>query len=78
MTVLEREIEYDLGDMFEEKQTSVVKGEKITLSIELTDLTKGNIPLTGAKVILDIGDDEFEFEEVEDGVYERCHLTNRD
>ena len=65
-----REIEYDLGDMFEEKQTNVVKGEKITLSIELTDPTKEDIPLTGAKVILEIGDDKLEFEEVEDGVYE--------
>lgn len=70
LTINEREIDYDLGDMFEDKQTSVFKGETVTLSIELTDLTKGDIPLTGAKVILEINDDEFEFEEVEDGVYE--------
>ncbi len=70
LTVNERTIEYDLGDMFEKKQTSVVKGETITLSIELSDPTKRDIPLTGAKVTLEIDDDEFEFEEVEDGVYE--------
>jgi len=70
LTVNYREIDYELGDMFEDKQTVVVKGEKITLSIELTDPTKGDIPLKGAKVILEIGDDELEFEEVEDGVYE--------
>ncbi len=70
LTINEREIEYDLGDMFEDKQTSVVKGETITLSIELTDPTKGDIPLKDATVILEIGDDELEFEEVEDGVYE--------
>ncbi|MFX0133710.1 MAG: DUF2341 domain-containing protein [Candidatus Hodarchaeota archaeon] len=70
LTINEREIEYNLGDMFEDKQTSVVKGETITLSIELTDPTNGDVPLTGATVILEIGDDEFEFEEVEDGVYE--------
>ena len=70
LTINEREIDYDLGDMFEEKQTSVVKGETITLSIELTDHTKGDIPLKGAQIILELGDDEFEFEEVEDGIYE--------
>ncbi len=70
LIINKREIDYDLGDMFEEKQTSVVKGKSITLEIELTDPTKGDIPLRGAKVILEIGDDELEFEEVEDGVYE--------
>jgi len=70
LTISNRQIEYDLGDMFEEKQTSVVKGEKITLSIELTDPTKGDIPLRGAEVILEIGDDKLEFEEVESGIYE--------
>ncbi len=70
LTVNLREIDYDLGDMFEDKQVSVVKGEKITLSIELTDPTQGDIPLKGATVILEIDDDDFEFEEVEDGVYE--------
>jgi hypothetical protein len=70
LTVNSRDIDYELGDMFEEKQTTVVKGKTVTLSIELTDPTKGDNPLTGAEVILEIGDDEFEFEEVEDGLYE--------
>jgi hypothetical protein len=63
-------LDYDLGDMFEEKQTSVVKGKTTTLSIELTDPTQGDIPLRGATVILKIEGDKLEFEEVEDGVYE--------
>ena len=70
LTVNLREIDYDLGDMFEDKQVSVVKGKKVTLEIELTDPTQGDIPIKGAKVVLEIGDDEFEFDEVDDGVYE--------
>jgi hypothetical protein len=70
LTINDREIEYDLGDMFEEKQTTVVKGKTITLSIELTDPTRGDSPLTDAEVILEIEDEEFEFDEVEDGLYE--------
>jgi hypothetical protein len=70
LTVNRREIDYDLGDMFEEKQTTVVKGNTIILSIELTDPTQGDSPLTDAEVILEIGDEEFEFDEKDDGVYE--------
>ena len=70
LTVNKRLIDYDLGDMFEEKQVNVVKGEKITLEMELTDPTRGDIPLTGAKVVLEIDNEKFEFDEVEDGLYE--------
>jgi hypothetical protein len=70
LTVNPRIIDYELGDMFEEKQTSVVKGKTIILSIELTDSTRDDSPLTDAEVLLEIGDEEFEFDEVEDGVYE--------
>ncbi|MHA1444709.1 MAG: hypothetical protein ACTSR4_08170, partial [Candidatus Hodarchaeales archaeon] len=65
-----RTMDYDLGDEFDDKIASVVKGKIITLSIELTDSTKGDIPLTGAKVVLEIGNDKLEFDEEDDGVYE--------
>jgi hypothetical protein len=68
--VNEREIDYNLGNMFDERQVSVIKGEKIALSIELTDPTKDDSSLIDAKVILEIGDEEFEFDEVDDGIYE--------
>jgi hypothetical protein len=70
MTINQRTIDYNLGDMFEEKQTTVVKGKTIILSIEITDPTRGDEPLTDADVILEIGDEEFEFDEVDDGIYE--------
>ena len=65
-----RTMDYDLGDEFDDKIANVVKGKIITLTIELTDSTRGDIPLTGAKVVLEIGDDELEFDEEDDGVYE--------
>jgi len=70
LRIILREFDYELGDEFEDKQVSVVKGNKVTLTIELTDPTKGNTPLTGATVILEIGNDERDFDEVEPGVYE--------
>ncbi|MFX1442741.1 MAG: LamG domain-containing protein [Promethearchaeota archaeon] len=70
LTVNFREIDYELGDMFENDLVSVVKGKTVTLEIKLTDPTQGDIPLKGAKVVLEIGNDKYEFEEVEDGVYE--------
>ena len=42
---------------------------KVKLEIELLDETRGNIPLTGAKVVLDIGGEEYEFDEDDPGIY---------
>ena len=70
LTISLRTFENELGDEFDDKKVSVVKGKKIKLSIELTDPTKGGAPLTGAYVVLEIGNDELEFDEVKPGVYE--------
>ncbi len=70
LNVLKREIDYELGDEFDDKQISVIKGKTIIIKIELTDPTQGDSPITGANVVLEIGDKELEFDEVEDGVYE--------
>jgi len=77
LTINLRTFENELGSEFKDKQVSVVKGKKITLSIKLTDPTKGNAPLTGAKVVLEIGNDELEFDEVEPGVYELEFKTDK-
>jgi len=69
LNIEKREIDYSLGDMFEDKQVSIVKGKTITLKIELEDETTGQ-KLTGADVVLEIGDKEFDFDEEDDGVYE--------
>jgi len=49
---------------------TIVKGKKISFEITLTDPTQRDIPLTGATVILEINGDEYEFDEVEPGIYE--------
>ncbi|MEE9572292.1 MAG: LamG domain-containing protein, partial [Candidatus Neomarinimicrobiota bacterium] len=41
LSIEKREIDYSLGDMFVDKQVSIVKGETITLEIELEDETTG-------------------------------------
>ena len=69
LIIEKREIDYSLGDMFVDKQVSIVKGETLTLEIELEDETTGQ-KLTGADVVLEIGDKEFDFDEEDDGVYE--------
>lgn len=54
----------------DDDQINIVKGKKVTLTVELADLSEGGIPLIGAEVILEIKADEFEFDEVKPGVYE--------
>jgi len=49
---------------------NVVKGKKVKIEIELFDETKPGEPhLRGAKVVLKIGDEEYEFDEDDPGVY---------
>ncbi len=52
----------------EDDQVSVVKGNTIKFEIKLTDEASGE-KIRDAKVTLEIGDDEFEFDEDEPGVY---------
>ncbi|MHA1337406.1 MAG: hypothetical protein ACTSPW_16965, partial [Promethearchaeota archaeon] len=67
----------NLGSMFTEKQASVVKGDTLTIQITLSDPTNNSRPLTGAKVILKVGDETFNFEEVKEGVYEVKFPTDK-
>ena len=71
LNILERTFEADLSAKgLEDDQLNIVHGKKVTITVELTDNSITNAPLTGAKVILEIDDEEFEFDEVEPGVYE--------
>jgi hypothetical protein len=70
LEIMLREFDADLDAKgLEDDQINIVKGDKVKLEIELVDETRGNIPLTGAKVVLEIGDDEFEFDEDDPGIY---------
>ncbi|MFX1394949.1 MAG: hypothetical protein ACFFAH_15450, partial [Promethearchaeota archaeon] len=70
------EIDYKLSNNFETNKANVVKGEDLTISIELTDPNRGDIPITGAKVVLEVEDKKFEFDEVEPGIYEYNFSTD--
>jgi hypothetical protein len=69
LNIEKREFDYDLGNMFDDKQVNVVKGKTITLEIELIDPDTDR-PIEGAKVVLEIGDDDLEFDDEGDGIYE--------
>ncbi len=64
-----RIFDISLSDNFDENKAEIVKGEDIVIELKLTDLTKGDIALKGAKVTLTIGDNEYEFEEDKNGIY---------
>ncbi len=65
-----REFDANLdAEGLKDDQINIVKGDKVELEIELLDETRGDIPLTGAKVVLDIGGKELEFDEDDPGIY---------
>ena len=71
LNILKRTIDADIDAKgLDDDQLNIVKGKTVVIEIELTDPTQRDIPITKAKVVLDIGDDELEFDEVEPGVYE--------
>ncbi|MHA1257055.1 MAG: hypothetical protein ACTSPS_15805, partial [Promethearchaeota archaeon] len=68
--IMLREFDADLDAKgLKDDQINIVKGDEVELEIELLDETRGNIPLTGAKVVLDIGGEEYEFDEDDPGIY---------
>ncbi|MBD3253843.1 MAG: hypothetical protein GF383_02065 [Candidatus Lokiarchaeota archaeon] len=78
INILAREIEADLdASGIDDDQINIVKGEKVTIEVELTDPADGNSPLRGAEVVMELGDDEFEFDEDEPGLY-ICEFSTED
>ncbi|MBY8985798.1 MAG: DUF2341 domain-containing protein [Candidatus Lokiarchaeota archaeon] len=69
LSINKREIDYTLCDNFRNKQASVVQGNSIPIMINLTDPTKGDIPLINATISLTIGGVDYEFEKFENGTY---------
>ena len=70
LEIMLREFDADLeAKGLEDDQINIVKGDKVKLEIELLDETNEDIPLTGAKVVLDIGGKEYEFDEDDPGIY---------
>ena len=69
LNILTREIDASLdAEGLKNDQINIVKGNSVELEVELIDpLTNG--PIKNADVVLEIGDEEFEFDEDDPGIY---------
>ncbi len=69
LEIQKRIIDDTLSSNFIARKAEIVAGNDISISLELKDSTRGNIPLTGATIILVVGDDSFTFSEGDAGMY---------
>lgn len=77
LSINKRELDYILGDNFRDEQVSVVQGNAIPITLNLTDPTKGDIHLINATISLTIGGKEYELDDLEDdGTYTFDFQTN--
>ncbi len=80
LTIIKRNINYILGNNFIksgiEYKVTVLKGNNVILLINLTDPTSFFIPLENASIILTIGGNNYEFKEIEEGIYKYEFLTD--
>ena len=75
-----RNFNYVLSNNFIKKgieyRINVLKGHSVILLINLTDSTRSFIPLENASIILTIGGNDYEFKEIEDGIYKYEFFTD--
>ncbi|MFW9972203.1 MAG: DUF2341 domain-containing protein, partial [Candidatus Odinarchaeota archaeon] len=70
LTIIKREISAPiLSDNFQDRRTSVVKGNPVPIQIILTDPTQGNIWLPNATITLTIGGNIYYFSYIGNGTY---------
>ncbi|MFX0136297.1 MAG: hypothetical protein ACFFDN_21835, partial [Candidatus Hodarchaeota archaeon] len=66
----ENELSYTLGAAFNGETIEMEKDTPKKIRIELFIPSRGNAPLTGARVTLKIGTKHYDFTEIEEGIYE--------
>ncbi|MFW9950012.1 MAG: hypothetical protein ACFFKA_07795, partial [Candidatus Thorarchaeota archaeon] len=69
LNIEKRIFNYTLGDNFQNRQATIVKGGNLLVEIRLYDLTRGNIILENATITLTIEGIEYDLEEFESGRY---------
>ncbi|MFW9782942.1 MAG: DUF2341 domain-containing protein, partial [Candidatus Heimdallarchaeota archaeon] len=69
LTIKTRFLQYSLSSNFENFQISVAQGKTVQISLNLTDPTRGGIPLLNATINLTINNYEYTFEELGNGAY---------
>jgi hypothetical protein len=72
---MKRFLEYSLSNNFKNNQISVVKGRVVPIGLNLTDPTRGGIPVLNATVILTINTFDYEFTELGNGTYRLNYPT---
>ncbi len=69
LNIIKRELDADLSAKgLKDDQINIIKGNEVELEIELLDAVTGE-KIRGADVILDIADEEFDFDEDDPGIY---------
>ncbi|MFW9820933.1 MAG: hypothetical protein ACFFE5_15100, partial [Candidatus Thorarchaeota archaeon] len=76
LTIVKREFDYSLCDIFKNYQTNIVQGKILQIKINLTDSTRGGIPLLNATIILTVEDIDYQFTEFINGTYILNFPTN--
>jgi len=69
LTIRPRYLSYSLSSNFKDNKISIVKGKVVPIQVNLTDPTRGGIPLLNASVILTIEGIDHEFTELANGTY---------
>ncbi|MFX1454242.1 MAG: DUF2341 domain-containing protein [Promethearchaeota archaeon] len=69
LSIMKRELDYSLGNNFNNFQISVVQGKTVSIQLNLTDPTQRGIPLLNATVLLTIKGIEYQFIEFANGIY---------
>ncbi|MHA1884511.1 MAG: LamG-like jellyroll fold domain-containing protein, partial [Promethearchaeota archaeon] len=76
LSIKKRELEYSLGDTFKNYLIRVVQGNTVPIQINLTDPTRGGIPLLNATIILTLNGIDYNFIEDENGIYGLNYSTS--
>ncbi|MFX1287132.1 MAG: hypothetical protein ACFFFY_01055, partial [Promethearchaeota archaeon] len=76
LTIEKRYFSYTLGENFDTSSLSVIKGNILPIPINLTDSTRGNVPLTNTTVLLIVDGIEYAFQELGNGSYMLYFPTN--
>ncbi|MFW9828356.1 MAG: DUF2341 domain-containing protein [Candidatus Thorarchaeota archaeon] len=69
LTIQTRFLSYSLGNNFKENQLSISQGKDVLIQVNLTDPTRGGIPLLNASLTININGNYYNFTEYGNGTY---------
>ncbi|MHA2276434.1 MAG: hypothetical protein ACXAC2_11725 [Candidatus Kariarchaeaceae archaeon] len=69
LTIQTRYLSYSLSNNFENHQLSILQGKDVLIQVNLTDPTRGGIPLLNASLTITINGNDYNFTEYTNGTY---------